>query len=146
MKDNLTRLVREHLKDFLEDIKTHKTVRYEYCPIPGIQYERLSDEIFCHNYYLNNLCDEERFTDWPIHEPFSVFCACIKRWECMHRIVEEDQISYDDAKSVLGLKDQVNESNLRVAYSKAAKKYHLAKVRSFAVVLFFKIKQTLTIV
>jgi hypothetical protein len=29
-------------------------------------------QVWCHRYYLRNLCDEERFPDWPIvdHVPF----------------------------------------------------------------------------
>lgn len=32
----------------------------------------LQVQVWCHRYYLRNLCDEERFPDWPIvdHVPF----------------------------------------------------------------------------
>ena len=58
----------------------HTTEKYDYCPFSGIPYENLRRELFCHNYYLNNLCDEVRFPEWPIEEPFEVFRSCLQKW------------------------------------------------------------------
>jgi hypothetical protein len=41
---------------------------YEYTPPPPMSWPELSDEIWCHRYYLANLCDEERFRGWPVVE------------------------------------------------------------------------------
>lgn len=127
MRNHLVQLVRDHLVDFPDNLQTKKSSRYEYCPIPRIHYERLHDEIFCHNYYLKNLCDEE-FPDWPIHEPLSVFRACIQRWRDLQQNEGTEAPAFDDAKALLGLKDNANETELREAYCKAARKYHPDKV------------------
>lgn len=42
-------------------------------------YPELAEEMWCHRYYLRNLCDEDRFPNWPIvdHVPFlQVTCHC----------------------------------------------------------------------
>jgi DnaJ family protein C protein 13 len=41
---------------------------YEYTPIPPLAWPELSGEIWCHRYYLRNLCDEERFRGWEVVE------------------------------------------------------------------------------
>ncbi len=69
MRKHLIEMIRQHLGDFPKRLWQNTTSRYEYCPMPGVAYKRLEDEIFCHNYYLRNLCDSERFPDWPIAEP-----------------------------------------------------------------------------
>jgi hypothetical protein len=41
---------------------------YEYTPIPPLAWPELSGEIWCHRYYLRNLCNEERFKGWEVVE------------------------------------------------------------------------------
>lgn len=41
---------------------------YEYTPPPPLAWPELAGEIWCHRYYLGNLCDEERFRGWPVVE------------------------------------------------------------------------------
>lgn len=73
MRKHLIEMVQQHLGDFPLRLFQNNTTEYEYCPLPGVAYKRLEKEIFCHNYYLENLCDEERFPDWPVAEPVEVF-------------------------------------------------------------------------
>ncbi len=37
-----------------------------------VGYPELAEELWCHRYYLRNLCDTARFPDWPLvdHVPF----------------------------------------------------------------------------
>jgi DnaJ homolog subfamily C member 13 len=64
MRKHLVDMIAQHLGDFPRRLFENNTSEYEYCPIPAVAYKRLQKEIFCHNYYLENLCDEERFPDW----------------------------------------------------------------------------------
>ena len=58
MRQHLVEMIQQHLGDFPKRLRQNTTAKYEYCPMPGIAYKRLENEIFCHNYYLGNLCDE----------------------------------------------------------------------------------------
>jgi hypothetical protein len=33
-----------------------------------MSWPELADEMWCHRYYLANLCDEDRFRNWPVVE------------------------------------------------------------------------------
>jgi hypothetical protein len=58
----------QHLGDFPHRLSQHCHAVYEYTPPPPMSWPELSDEIWCHRYYLANLCDEERFRNWPVVE------------------------------------------------------------------------------
>jgi DnaJ family protein C protein 13 len=105
------------------------TTEYEYCPIPGIAYRRLEREIFCHNYYLNNLCDEKRFPGWPIAEPVEVFRACLEEWKLqMNRDEAKEEDAQEEARKVLDLRAGDGGKELRRNYRSLARKYHPDKV------------------
>lgn len=93
MRTHLISTVKNHLGDFSARLREHNTVTYKYSPMSRIQYKRLEKEIFCHKYYLNNLCDEKRFPDWLIHEPCSVFEACIQQWKAINTRVRAEESS-----------------------------------------------------
>lgn len=61
-----------HMGDFPRKLKQHTHAVYDSMPCPPVGYPEIADEIWCHRYYLRNLCDQERFPDWPIvdHVPF----------------------------------------------------------------------------
>ncbi len=52
--------------DFPHRLRENHHAVYEYTPMPPISWPELSDEIWCHRYYLRNLCDEDRFREWVI--------------------------------------------------------------------------------
>lgn len=125
MRQHLIEMIRQHLGDFPSRLSQHTTAKYAYCPMPGIAYRRLEKEIFCHHYYLNNLCDEIRFPNWPIAEPVEVFRACLEEWKkefCRDEVKEED--AQEDARKVLKLSDGDGGKELRKAYRFLARKYH----------------------
>jgi len=125
MRKHLVEMIQQHLGDFPMRLRQNNTAKYEYCPMPGIAYKRLESEIFCHNYYLENLCDEVRFPDWPITEPVEVFRACLESWKRqMSRDQEEEEDLQDDARKTLGLHVGDGASELRKAYRSLARKYH----------------------
>lgn len=76
MRKHLIEMIRQHLGDFPLRLWQNTTARYEFCPMPGVSYKRLEKELFCHNYYLANLCDENRFPEWPIAGKHSEYLIC----------------------------------------------------------------------
>lgn len=68
----LTAQMLQHLGEFPARLAEHGHAVYEYTPCPPITYPELESELWCHRYYLRNLCDTQRFPDWPIadHVPF----------------------------------------------------------------------------
>ena len=130
MRKHLIEMIRQHLGDFPQRLWQNTTTNYEYCPMPGIAYKRLEKEIFCHNYYLHNLCDETRFPDWPIAEPVEVFRACLEEFKKqMNRDEAEEEEALEKATKVLNLKSGDGSKELRKAYRSLARKYHPDKVR-----------------
>ncbi|CAM8953322.1 unnamed protein product [Rhodiola kirilowii] len=59
--ENLIRQVLQHLGDFPQKLSQHCHSVYDYAPMPPVTYPELRDEMWCHRYYLRNLCDEIRF-------------------------------------------------------------------------------------
>ncbi|OEL33191.1 DnaJ-like protein subfamily C GRV2 [Dichanthelium oligosanthes] len=66
--ENLIHQVLQHLGDFPQKLAQHCHSLYDYAPMPPVTYPNLKDEMWCHRYYLRNLCDEIRFPNWPIVE------------------------------------------------------------------------------
>lgn len=129
MRKNLVKMIRQHLGDFPKTLTENTTTKYEYCPLPGIAYHRLEKELFCHSYYLNNLCDEIRFPDWPISEPVEVFRACLRNWDdIVSRDETEENDTQEEAWKLLGLEAGDGGTELRKAYRRKARKYHPDKV------------------
>ncbi len=55
----------QHLGNFPRKLSQHAHAVYEYVACPPVGYPELKEEMWCHRYYLRNLCDD-RFSDWPI--------------------------------------------------------------------------------
>jgi hypothetical protein len=122
MRKHLIEMVRQHLGDFPKRLWQNTTTRYEFCPMPGVSYKRLEKEIFCHNYYLNNLCDETRFPDWPIAEPVEVFRSCLEELKKqLTRDEMEEEVALESARKVLDLKTGDGSKELRKAYRSLAR-------------------------
>ena len=129
MRKHLIEMVRQHLGDFPKRLWQNTTTQYEYCPMPSVAYKRLEKEIFCHNYYLRNLCDEVRFPDWPISEPVEVFRSCLEEFKKqLNRDESEEEEAMKEATKVLDLKPGDGSKALRKAYRTLARKYHPDKV------------------
>ena len=125
MRKHLIEMIHQHLGDFPLRLFQNNSTEYEYCPMPGVAYKRLDKELFCHNYYLNNLCDEVRFPDWPIAEPVEVFRACLEQFK---KQLDDDGTNSEDAlekaRQVLELEEGDGSKELRKAYRKLARVYH----------------------
>ena len=125
MRKHLVDMIHQHLGDFPLRLFQNNSTEYEYCPMPGVAYKRLEKELFCHNYYLNNLCDEVRFPDWPIAEPVEVFRSCLEQFK---KQLDSDgtnsEAALEKARQVLELEEGDGGKELRKAYRKLARVYH----------------------
>ncbi|KAG6548512.1 hypothetical protein Mapa_010000 [Marchantia paleacea] len=72
--------VLKHLGEFPQKLSQHCHVLYEYAPMPPVTYPELQDEMWCHRYYLRNLCDEIRFPDWPLVEHVEFLQSLLAMW------------------------------------------------------------------
>ncbi|CAM6086907.1 unnamed protein product [Calypogeia fissa] len=72
--------VLKHLGDFPQKLSQHCHGLYEYAPMPPVTYPELKDEMWCHRYYLRNLCDEIRFPDWPLVEHVEFLQSLLAMW------------------------------------------------------------------
>jgi DnaJ family protein C protein 13 len=121
-------MIRQHLGDFLGNLSQNTITKYEFCPIPKVSYQCLGKELFCHHYYLRNLCDP-RFEKWPITEPAEVFHSCLQKWnDLISRDSLHDHDAQDHAREVLGLEKGYDEEALRRAYVSLSKTCYLHKV------------------
>ncbi|ONM00046.1 DnaJ homolog subfamily C GRV2 [Zea mays] len=148
--ENLIRQVLQHLGDFPQKLAQHCHSLYDYAPMPPVTYPNLKDEMWCHRYYLRNLCDEIRFPNWPIVEHVEFLQSLLVMWreELTRRpmdLSEEEackilEISLDDLVLVengsskrpsdlssanSGNKtENIDEEKLKRQYRKLAIKYH----------------------
>lgn len=131
MRKHLIEMIKQHLGDFPLRLFQNNTTEYEYCPMPGVAYKRLEKEIFCHNYYLQNLCDEVRFPDWPICEPVEVFRSCLEHFKRqVNRDESMEEESLEKARLTLDLKAGDGSKELRKSYRALARQFHPDKVCS----------------
>ncbi|XP_057968700.1 dnaJ homolog subfamily C GRV2 isoform X2 [Malania oleifera] len=148
--ENLIRQVLQHLGDFPQKLSQHCHSLYDYAPMPPVTYPELRDEMWCHRYYLKNLCDEIRFPNWPIVEHVEFLQSLLVMWreELTRRpmdLSEEEackilEISLEDVSSddvtknhsvemgeVPNISKQVeniDEEKLKRQYRKLAMRYH----------------------
>lgn len=149
--ENLIRQVLQHLGDFPQKMSQHCHALYDYAPMPPVTYPELRDEMWCHRYYLRNLCDEVRFPKWPIVEHVEFLQSLLAMWrEELTRkpmdLSEEEackilEISFDDLFAENGNKmlhsetsdeaaslskqiENIDEEKLKRQYRKLAIKYH----------------------
>ncbi|XP_059649663.1 dnaJ homolog subfamily C GRV2-like isoform X1 [Cornus florida] len=149
--ENLIRQVLQHLGDFPQKLCQHCHSLYDYAPMPPVTYPELRDEMWCHRYYLRNLCDEIRFPNWPIVEHVEFLQSLLVMWreELTRRpmdLSEEEackilEISLEDisksvtdkthslemAEEIPNISKQIeniDEEKLKRQYRKLAMKYH----------------------
>lgn len=149
--ENLIRQVLQHLGDFPQKLSQHCHSLYEYAPMPPVTYPELRDEMWCHRYYLRNLCDEIRFPNWPIVEHVEFLQSLLVMWReeltrkpmdlseeeaCKILEITLDDVSSDDAdqryshevmgqtSSISKQIENIDEEKLKRQYRKLAMKYH----------------------
>ncbi|XVE98225.1 hypothetical protein REPUB_Repub03eG0087400 [Reevesia pubescens] len=149
--ENLIRQVLQHLGDFPQKLSQHCHSLYEYAPMPPVTYPELRDEMWCHRYYLRNLCDEIWFPNWPIVEHVEFLQSLLVMWReeltrkpmdlseeeaCKILEITLEDVSSDDAdqkysrevtgeiSSISKQIENIDEEKLKRQYRKLAMKYH----------------------
>ncbi|KAI5320494.1 PREDICTED: dnaJ [Prunus dulcis] len=149
--ENLIRQVLQHLGDFPQKLSQHCHSLYEYAPMPPVTYPELRDEMWCHRYYLRNLCDEIRFPNWPIVEHVEFLQSLLVMWReeltrrpmdlseeeaCKILEISLEDVSSDDAdtkhsfemgeevSSISKQIENIDEEKLKRQYRKLAMRYH----------------------
>ncbi|KAJ8637711.1 hypothetical protein MRB53_011978 [Persea americana] len=150
--EHLIRQVLQHLGDFPQKLSQHCHSLYDYAPMPPVTYPELRDEMWCHRYYLRNLCDEIRFPNWPIVEHVEFLQSLLAMWReeltrrpmdlseeeaCKILEISLDDVSGDDGDNrppsepeeevgnITKRKiENIDEEKLKRQYRKLAMKYH----------------------
>ncbi|KAJ4958164.1 hypothetical protein NE237_025275 [Protea cynaroides] len=149
--EHMIRQVLQHLGDFPQKLPQHCHSLYEYAPMPPVTYPELRDEMWCHRYYLRNLCDEICFPDWPIVEHVEFLQSLLAMWReeltrrpmdlseeeaCKILEISLEDVSIDDAdrshtvETVEGITntskqiENIDEEKLKRQYRKLAMRYH----------------------
>ncbi|XP_057768784.1 dnaJ homolog subfamily C GRV2 isoform X2 [Salvia miltiorrhiza] len=147
--ENLICQVLQHLGDFPQKLSQHCHSLYDYAPMPPVTYPELKDEMWCHRYYLRNLCDEIRFPNWPIVEHVEFLQSLLVMWReeltrrpmelseeeaCRILEISIEEVSRDDAPRKRGFGsleediskqiENIDEEKLKRQYRKLAMKYH----------------------
>eukprot|EP01029_Cantina_marsupialis_P011436 TRINITY_DN254_c0_g1_i11.p1 TRINITY_DN254_c0_g1~~TRINITY_DN254_c0_g1_i11.p1 ORF type:complete len:2390 (-),score=794.21 TRINITY_DN254_c0_g1_i11:807-7976(-) len=125
MRQHLSQMIQQHLGLFLRKLRVCVTLQYDFCPLPPVVYIDLENEMWCHNFYLANLCDEKAFPDWPIRDPISLLSSLLDSWR-QEYIREKPDVSTQEAYEIMGLPSDPPPSSsvIRKAYRKLAMKYH----------------------
>lgn len=121
--------------------------------MPPVTYPELKDEMWCHRYYLRNLCDEVRFPNWPIVEHVEFLQSLLVMWReeltrrpmdlseeeaCKILEISLDEVSRDAAAAAKKQSfetlheipniskqiENIDEEKLKRQYRKLAMKYH----------------------
>ncbi|KAG9152930.1 hypothetical protein Leryth_012550 [Lithospermum erythrorhizon] len=149
--ENLISQVMQHLGDFPQKLSQHCHCLYDYAPMPPVTYAELKDEMWCHRYYLRNLCDEIRFPKWPIVEHVEFLQSLLLMWReeltrrpmdlseeeaCKILEISPEDVSKDGTTKSQSLNmaegisdiskqiENIDEEKLKRQYKKLAMKYH----------------------
>lgn len=123
----------EHLAPFCASLRLDPTLQYQFEPCPPVEYEQLNAELYCHSYFLRNLCDSTRFLDWPVPDPEGVLRDIIDAWRSelatAADISKGQSMPFPRAAEVMGLSEefqnqQITSSVLRKVYLRLALKLH----------------------
>eukprot|EP00960_Hanusia_phi_P023507 693380-Hanusia_phi.AAC.2 len=126
MRRHLIYEISRHVSDFTFVLRENILAEYEYSPLLSpVQYAELQEEIWCHNFYLRNLCNTDLFPNWPIHEPFEILRSIIERWsEQTTQGSTSSTMTSDLAFKKLGLEKTDDAQEVRSAYRRLAVQLH----------------------
>ncbi|XP_019093472.1 PREDICTED: dnaJ homolog subfamily C GRV2 isoform X9 [Camelina sativa] len=149
--ENLICQVLQHLGDYPQKLSQHCHSLYDYAPMPPVTYPELRDEMWCHRYYLRNLCDEIRFPNWPIVEHVEFLQSLLVMWReeltrkpmdlsegeaCKILEISLNDVSSDDLNRTASVElneeisniskqiQNLDEEKLKRQYRKLAMRYH----------------------
>lgn len=108
MRRLLAQKLAAHVADFSPRLRSNTRAIYQYCPMPAVSYPQLTNELFCNIYYLKNLCDIQRFSNWPIRDPVQLLRDILDAWK---EEVERQPNTMSSSNALAAL--ELNESQLQ---------------------------------
>lgn len=140
----------QHLGDYPQKLSQHCHFLYDYAPMPPVTYPELRDEMWCHRYYLRNLCNDIRFPNWPIVEHVEFLQSLLVMWReeltrkpmdlseeeackileiSLNDVSSDDlngrgQVELNEASNISKQIQNLDEDKLKRQYRKLAMKYH----------------------
>jgi hypothetical protein len=124
MRSHLLDMMVQHIGDLPARLSANPCTLYDYCPVPPVKYEELETELWCHNFYLANLCDEARFPGWPIPDPVALLRGVLDGWRKEVSKTGTKGLPLDEAYVTMGLTAGADDKEIRKAYRKLALKFH----------------------
>jgi DnaJ family protein C protein 13 len=128
--ERLVAQLRAHVGDLSRKLQQHSKYVYEYTPIPPIGYPELDAEVWCHRYYLRNLCDIERFPGWPIQDRIELLQQALQMWRA-ELVREPGGMTFEYAHEAMQLEkhgvasgEMPTEAQMKKAYRHLARLYH----------------------
>ena len=124
MRKHMLSMLYQHVNPLPQRLKHNPTLLYDYLPIPAVQHEALLRELWCHNYYLRNLCDAARFPDWTIGQPVELLKAVMEAWREEREKQKNADPENTDAQAyeTLGVAKDATDYDIRQAYRSLARK------------------------
>jgi len=125
MRRFLVEKIAAHISDFTPRIMGNIRAQYSYCPIVGVEYEQLKNELFCSMYYLRHLCDDIKYPTWPVQDPVALMRDVLTTWK-LELEKEPSTMNRQKCFETLQIKEEDNptQAQIRKAYFKLAAVYH----------------------
>lgn len=124
MRRYLIEKIAGHISDFTPRLLGNIRATYQYCPIVGVEYAVLKNELFCSQYYLRHLCDEAKYPKWPIADPIALMRDVLTAWK-LELDKKPSPLNRDKCLETLEISDAApTASQVRKAYFKLAAIYH----------------------
>ena len=124
MRRYLVEKIAAHISDFTPRLLGNMRAVYQYCPIVGVEYDQLKNELFCSQYYLKHFCDELRYPNWPVGDPVALMRDCLVAWK-LELEKEPCLLNKDKCLEELEMKEpNPTPQQVRKAYFKLAAVYH----------------------
>jgi DnaJ family protein C protein 13 len=125
MRQHLMQEVACHTADFRWRVRDNPSIKFEYIQMPNVDYSQLRTELWCHSYYLRNLCNTTKFPEWEVRNPVEVLQALLSTWRKLLKGAEEEMSEQIAMKIMEGMvKSGYTIDLLKKAYRRLAIKYH----------------------
>ena len=124
MRRYLIEKISTHIADFSPRLFSNCRAQYQYCPIVGVEYKQLENELFCSQYYLRHFCDQSKYPNWPVADPVALMRDVLRAWK-----LELEKEPCTPSKESCLEELEMTETNptaaqVRKAYFKLAAVYH----------------------
>ncbi|CUF24956.1 endosomal trafficking protein, RME-8, putative [Bodo saltans] len=124
MRRYLVEKIAAHVSDFTPRLLGNCRAQYQYCPIVGVEYAQLENELFCSQYYLRHFCDFAKYPNWPVQDPIALMRDVLCAWK-LELEKEPCTLSKESCLEELEMTEtSPTTTQVRKAYFKLAAIYH----------------------